>query len=51
MKCYYHKIDLDGKCSAAIGSIDVSKIVVKHGGGGHAGAAGFISDKYLLKDV
>jgi oligoribonuclease NrnB/cAMP/cGMP phosphodiesterase (DHH superfamily) len=31
--------------------IDVSKIAVKHGGGGHAGAAGFKSDKYLLKDI
>ena len=31
--------------------IDVSKIAVKYGGGGHAGAAGFQSDKYLLTGV
>jgi len=31
--------------------IDVSKIAVKYGGGGHAGAARFKSDKYLLKEV
>ena len=31
--------------------IDVSKIAVKYGGEGQAGAAGFQSDKYLLGDV
>lgn len=36
--------------SAPDGGIDVSKIAVKYGGGGHAGAAGFQSDKYLLKE-
>jgi nanoRNase/pAp phosphatase (c-di-AMP/oligoRNAs hydrolase) len=30
--------------------IDVSKIAVKYGGGGHAGAARFQSDKFLLKE-
>lgn len=30
--------------------IDVSEIAAKYGGGGHAGAAGFKSDKYLLKE-
>jgi len=29
--------------------IDVSKIAVKYGGGGHVGAAGFKSNKYLLQ--
>ena len=31
--------------------IDVSEIATKYGGGGHAGAAGFQSDKYLLTEV
>lgn len=30
--------------------LDVSKLAVKYGGGGHAGAAGFQSNKYLLKE-
>lgn len=30
------------------GSIDVSKIAVKHGGGGHAGAAGFQSQENIF---
>lgn len=34
-----------------LSGIDVSKIAVKHGGGGHAGAAGFQSEKYLLKEI
>ena len=34
-----------------VAMLDVSKIAVKYGGGGHAGAAGFQSDRYLLKDV
>jgi oligoribonuclease NrnB/cAMP/cGMP phosphodiesterase (DHH superfamily) len=34
--------------SAPDSGIDVSEIAVKYGGGGHAGAAGFQSDKYLL---
>jgi oligoribonuclease NrnB/cAMP/cGMP phosphodiesterase (DHH superfamily) len=33
-----------------VAMLDVSKIAVKYGGGGHAGAAGFKSDKYLLKE-
>lgn len=37
--------------SAPDSDIDVSKIAVKHGGGGHAGAAGFQSEKYLLKEI
>jgi len=37
--------------SAPDSEIDVSKIAVKYGGGGHVGAAGFQSDKYLLEDV
>lgn len=37
--------------SAPSSGIDVSKIAGKYGGGGHAGAAGFQSDKYLLKDI
>jgi oligoribonuclease NrnB/cAMP/cGMP phosphodiesterase (DHH superfamily) len=31
-------------------NLDVSQIAVKYGGGGHAGAAGFQSNKYLLKE-
>lgn len=31
--------------------LDVSKIAAKYGGGGHAGAAGFQSDKYLLTET
>ncbi len=31
--------------------IDISKIVVKYRGGGHAGDASFTSDKYLLDDM
>lgn len=31
--------------------LDVSLIAKKYGGGGHAGAAGFVNDKYLLKEV
>lgn len=31
--------------------IDVSEIALKYGGGGHADAAGFKSDKYLLKNI
>lgn len=34
-----------------LSGIDVSKIAVKYGGGGHAGAAGFQSEKYLLQEV
>ena len=36
--------------SAPNSGIDVSQIAVKYGGGGHAGAAGFQSDKYLLNE-
>lgn len=39
-----------GLYSAPDGGIDVSKIAAKHGGGGHAGAAGFQSNKYLLSE-
>lgn len=35
--------------SAPDSGIDVSEIAVKYGGGGHAGAAGFQSEKYLLE--
>lgn len=35
--------------SPSIG-LDVAKIAANYGGGGHAGAAGFQSDKYLLKE-
>ncbi len=31
-------------------SLDVSEIAAKHGGGGHAGAAGFKSNQYLLTE-
>jgi oligoribonuclease NrnB/cAMP/cGMP phosphodiesterase (DHH superfamily) len=37
--------------SAPDSGIDVSKIAGKHGGGGHANAAGFQSDEYLLKNI
>lgn len=37
--------------SAPDSGIDVSQIAVKYGGGGHAGAAGFQSDKYLLTEA
>lgn len=37
--------------SAPGSGIDVSEIAVKYGGGGHAGAAGFKSEQYLLKEV
>lgn len=37
--------------SAPDSGLDVSKIAVKYGGGGHAGAAGFQSDKYLLTEI
>lgn len=36
--------------SAPSSGIDISEITVKHGGGDHAGAAGFKSDKYLLEE-
>lgn len=37
--------------SAPDSGLDVSKIAAKYGGGGHAGAAGFQSDKYLLTET
>jgi oligoribonuclease NrnB/cAMP/cGMP phosphodiesterase (DHH superfamily) len=37
--------------SAPESGLDVSKIAAKYDGGGHAGAAGFQSDKYLLKEI
>lgn len=36
---------------AANDDVDVSKIAVKYGGGGHKGAAGFVSDKYVLGEM
>lgn len=39
MKCFYHA-DADGIC-AGYWVVDVSKIAIKRGGGGHKGAAGF----------
>lgn len=36
---------------AANDDVDVSKIAVKYGGGGHKGAAGFASDKYVLGEM
>lgn len=41
----------DGKYAYSLrshGKVDVSKIALNHGGGGHAGAAGFISDKLIF---
>lgn len=36
---------------AANDNVDVSEIAVKYGGGGHKGAAGFASDKYVLGEM
>ena len=54
MKCFYH-LDLDGKCAgylvwhyACLGEEDEKP---KYGGGGHKGAAGFASDKYVLGEM
>jgi len=37
--------------SAPDSGLDISIIAAKYGGGGHAGAAGFQSEKYLLEEV